>query len=471
MLPILVIVAYLISKFSTLAFLAVLLMVILAAIFAIVLKNPLIGLMLAVFTLPFERIPTYHLGSVTIKIDQIFIGMTIIAWILKLLFERRKIQPYFLSWPIMIFLLINLISLSYAYDTSRAITVFIFTIFVIAASVVTTNLVSNGQQLSKIIKILFLTTALVGIFGIYQFLGDIVGLPNSLTLLKDIYSKVVLGFPRIQAFSMEPLYWANFLFVPLGLAISYYLFNQKKIIATVPLLALIVLILVNIILGISRGAYVALGVMILFFVIFLARRVLRAKTIIIALISVAILVGGVYEFLMISSPDSVERFISHAKIEDYAQGESVQKRLKDYQIALDFWYESPVIGIGPGNYGPRYKNYPPHDEVSGWEIVNNQYLESLAETGVLGLAALGLIVVAIYWRSVSTYRKCRDQFLKATLLGLLAALTAILVQYNFFSTLYIVHIWVLIGLIVAVQNIIIHQPISQSVSKNVAKQS
>jgi F0F1-type ATP synthase assembly protein I len=59
----------------------------------------------------------------------------------------------------------------------------------------------------------------------------------------------------------------------------------------------------------------------------------------------------------------------------------------------------------------------------------------------------------IFIRSIKAYIITKDIYLKATILGLNSAFLAILVQYNFFSTLYIMHIWVLIGLIIAVQNI------------------
>ena len=50
------------------------------------------------------------------------------------------------------------------------------------------------------------------VFGLYQFFGDMVGLPISATLLKFGYDKTTFGFARIQAFSQEPLYFSNYLY-------------------------------------------------------------------------------------------------------------------------------------------------------------------------------------------------------------------------------------------------------------------
>lgn len=452
-LPILIGLVYLIGKFSLLGFIGLLALIALGVLFVFILRQPFFGLLLVIFTLPFERIPTLDIGLFTLKMDQIFAGMTLFSWFLKLLFEKRKIESFPIGWSLIFFLFVSFISVLNAVDFSRALSVFIFVSFMILVSYLTTNLANTQERLSKVIKILFLSGLVVCLFGLYQFLGDVAGLPIELTGLKDIYTKAIMGFPRIQAFSMEPLYLANYLFIPLGIATSLFLFKLDKITSSKKLLILILLILVNIILGISRGAYIALGVFVLFFLIFLIRKVLTIRNIIIVIMSILIIGGTGLGFLQISHPDALAEFVKHATLEKFSEEEAVQKRLADFQKAIDFWQESPWIGIGPGNYGPAYKDYPSHEEVTDWEIVNNQYLETLTETGILGLIFLGLTFIILVWRSILAYFRTKDLFLKSVLIGLLAAFIAILVQYNFFSTLYIMHIWVLIGLIVAVQNL------------------
>jgi hypothetical protein len=43
------------------------------------------------------------------------------------------------------------------------------------------------------------------------------------------------------------------------------------------------------------------------------------------------------------------------------------------------------------------------------------------------------------------------------LIGLTAAMVGILVQYNFFSTLYIIHIWIAVGLLAGTQQLALKQ--------------
>jgi O-antigen ligase len=111
------------------------------------------------------------------------------------------------------------------------------------------------------------------------------------------------------------------------------------------------------------------------------------------------------------------------------------------------------LGIGIGNFGPNVAGYPPSAPEEGWLIVNNEPLEILAETGILGFLSIILFLGCLFFRGLYAAFKSKDLYLKIWLIGLLAVLLAFAVQYQTFSTLYITHIWVAIGLLAATQNI------------------
>ena len=117
---------------------------------------------------------------------------------------------------------------------------------------------------------------------------------------------------------------------------------------------------------------------------------------------------------------------------------------------MEGWQTSPVIGIGPGNFGPYVEGYPDESPATGWDIVNNQYLELLAEGGLVSLGAFLLFIIVMFARALRAYRFETDSLRRGLLVGLIAASAAVLVQLNFFSTLYIIHIWVLFGLLGAI---------------------
>ena len=335
--------------------------------------------------------------------------------------------------------------------------------------------VRSKADLQRVIGVLAPSVVLVILFALYQTAGDIVGLPETLTGLKLGYSKVVLGFPRPMAFSIEPLYLANYLFLPLGVFGALWLSksrverveSREKSQSLIPpsggshlspltsfqLGAILIGIILVMILTISRGAYIALVPFMLVFILLYPGRTVTMRSITSFVISMGLIGAITVGFLTYSRPDALEKFVEHAQIQDLTEGESTQGRLLAFTDAFTAWQTKPTFGIGMGNFGSYVKGYPLSPDVAVTDIVNNEYLEVLAETGWVGFVLLTCFVIALVWRQLRALFSTTDDFLQAVLVGLLAAFIAILTQYNFFSTLYVIHIWFLIGLMVAVQNI------------------
>lgn len=425
-----------------------------AAITYLIFKNPFLGVILIIFFLPFERIPTIDLGSITLKVNQLIGIITLISWVLSSLIYKKKITPFPLIWPFIIFWGACVISLIFSTYLPRALMVFGFVVFTSLFAILVNQYINTTQRLEKIIIILYWSTMIVCIFGFFQFLGDVVGLPTSLTGLREGYTKAVFGFPRVQAFSIEPLYLGSFLMIPLGIFIALFLAKVPiKSISRFSMFIVILLSIIILILTVSRGAYLAFGVLLLVLFIFMARHFFSPKIIITATLAGLIAVGAVYWFINKGEDKAYDEFIKHISIEDYTEGESVQGRLTEFDYALEMSETNPWFGIGIGNYGAAKKPYADASEMDVWDIVNNQYIELLAETGYIGLGAFALIIIVVIWRSIIAFYKSQIPLVKFSIIGLLAAFIATLVQYNFFSTLYIIHIWVLIGLLVATSNL------------------
>lgn len=461
-----------VAQFGTQSFLIIIILIIGLFMVYQTIREPFWGFLGIVFFLPFERIPTYNFGGVDIKINIVLGSITIISWILSLLANPKKfkIQPNPLAIPLVLFITALFISCWQAVNFGRAEQVFGFILFTMGLGILALNMTSSIKNLNKIITILFISSFLVCLFGLFQFFGDLAGIPISVTLLKDIYTKEIFGFPRIQAFSMEPLYFANFLLIPICLGISYFFGKIKKssdpdqankfLDNRLNLVLFLVILLINFVLAVSRGAYIALiiALVLLFFVYF--RRVFNWKNILIFAVTALVVGYGVIFALSKGEFRATNEFVGHVLLKDMNAGESIQGRLQGFRSSLVMFNQSPIFGIGIGNYGPNISGKPYVNPPGGWPIVNNQYIETLTETGIAGLATLLLFLLALIWRSVKAYRQAQDPFLKATMIGLLAAFLGILVQYNSFSTLYIIHVWVLIGVMVGVQNLIMRKETS-----------
>jgi len=138
--------------------------------------------------------------------------------------------------------------------------------------------------------------------------------------------------------------------------------------------------------------------------------------------------------------------------------ESVVSRKDASELAIEWWRVYPWRGVGLGGYGKleledkfqlQAEDYQP--------IVNNQYLETLVETGILGIAFFILFFGFVLVRSVQAWFVANNDFDRATLAGLTLGVIAILAQYATFSTIYIVYVWVFVALLIANQEKILNK--------------
>ncbi len=426
--------------------------ILLFSLFLAFLKDPKIGIFFLVFSLPFERIPSVEIGGYTVKINQIIVLILMLAFIGHLVFKKdfklvkNRLLPFLL-----LFLAAVVLSFLNSFELTRSILVFLLFCFVFVVFFLVPNLVRDKETLKLIIKILAFVTILVCLFGLYQYLGDsFLGLPQTLTGLREAYIKKVLGFTRIQATLLEPLYLANFLIIPMTLLFALFLSGQIKV-KWFWVAAFFILVLTVFILTVARSGYLGLAAAFLVVMLFRAKSFLSLKNLLLFVLVVAI--SGLLALVFLGGARN--QFFAHSQAPLAGEGQaSVEERGETSKTAFKVFAEHPILGIGLGNFGPDYDNYPSQMPEGGWQTVNNQYLEILAETGILGLATFILFLLVLFMYSWRAFRITKNPYLAAFILGCVAALIGILVQYNFFSTLYIIYIWFLMGLLVAVQNII-----------------
>jgi len=452
-------------------------------------------IVLIAFFLPFEYLGSFEFQGITIRISQILTVILIILWLLALFAKKIDYQKNYLTLPLIIFLGINLFSLIKASNFIRSLAVFFFLFFTILWGWLITQIIRDKNNLTKIIIALFLGAFLVSLFGFWQFFGDVFGVSREWTGLRPNYVKEKIGFPRIHSTAYEPLYYANYLFVPLFLFLALWLGEETPFLpaklwqiwrtSISPLLKkrkkenpslkrkekedspskirrtkglfsfLIFLLLGNLILTVSRGAYLAfiptLGIFILLFFRELKPKKWAAFFLLLALTII-------FNWQLIHYFDRSSYFSNQLKFEEHVAnflgGSSFRERKETITLAWQAFKENPILGLGIGGFGPYAKIHLPWWQQNEWKIVNNEYLEILAETGILGFISFIVLIAIIIYKSWQTISQTKDNYLKTILIGFFTAFIAILIQYITFSTLYIMHIWFLIGIIVATEQII-----------------
>ena len=420
----------------------------------IIFNKPEVGLGMIAFFLPFERVPSIDIGGTTIKINHVLIVTVFLIFFLKSLASKKlKIPPDPTRYLILLFLSSLTFSFSQALRLDRSLMVFLFMILMFMVYLTVTFIVKDKKMLMYVLYGLIAGATFTAALGLFQFAGDAVGLPTTITLLKAGYDKSTFGFARVQATAIEPLYFANYIFIPLFLLLSLLIRGQVgKLINKNLAYVVAVALLLDFVLAVSRGAYLGLAIAGLVLIVVQAKLILRAKTIIITVAIGLLVITGAYLALVKSEPRALDTFIGHVLVNDATTGESVVSRVTATEQAYNIWLDHPYFGVGLGNYGPVTQGNPKDVPEGGWAIVNNEYMELLAENGVVGLVMYLAVIVLVFLRAFAAIRKQSDEFIKSVLIGLCLALFAILVQYLSFSTIYIFHIWFLIAVISAISS-------------------
>ena len=125
---------------------------------------------------------------------------------------------------------------------------------------------------------------------------------------------------------------------------------------------------------------------------------------------------------------------------------SVIERLAHWVAAVRMWEQAPWFGIGPGNYAVIYPNV----RLPRWEDAlghaHNVYLNVLAESGLVGLAAYGALGLGtLAWVIRRRHLVGAESWWNALALGVLGVLVHLTV-HNLVDNLFVQGMVVLLGL-------------------------
>jgi O-antigen ligase len=189
---------------------------------------------------------------------------------------------------------------------------------------------------------------------------------------------------------------------------------------------LLILLCLGLVMTHSRGGnlgfFVSLGVTSLLFLL-LARNKPRAAAIF--LVSLVIL-----DLVIIGS------WVGISKVVSRLEQTTLQSEGRDdaYMATLPIIEDYPLTGIGAGNYFNTFPAYKPPQLSGYWNHAHNDYLEIMAEQGLIGFSLLAGVVLCSLFFAVQTLRKRRNPFALgmsfASLMGITAMLIHSIVDFN-----------------------------------------
>ncbi len=184
----------------------------------------------------------------------------------------------------------------------------------------------------------------------------------------------------------------------------------------------------------SRGAVVGAAAIVL---VALRKSAKKVGAIVLAIIFLL----GVWFVLPDASKD---RFRSAM---DWKNDPNSASRIMFWGIGIDMWEYNPILGIGPGNFADMN---PIHF------VSHSLYIQVLSESGLVGTISLAVILFLFFRLNARTRKLAlerpggRRNFEYRLAFGLDLGMVGYLTSGAFLSVLYYPHLWVLLGLSVAI---------------------
>ena len=134
----------------------------------------------------------------------------------------------------------------------------------------------------------------------------------------------------------------------------------------------------------------------------------------------------------------VGTFFGVEKVADRLQNSSIEKESRDEvsRDAFNMWLENPILGTGAGSFKYTYPSHKSEDVTSTslYDYAHNDYLEFLAEFGILVyLALVAAVLISLYW-AIQAMRLRRNSLQQgmgfAATMGIIAILIHSSVDFN-----------------------------------------
>lgn len=97
---------------------------------------------------------------------------------------------------------------------------------------------------------------------------------------------------------------------------------------------------------------------------------------------------------------------------------SIGIRLRNWQVALERWRQSPLLGDGLGAFLQYVRIYDMQGTPDGW------YIRMLAEVGLVGLLAFVMTIGCLLWTLLTAYREIEEPLPRAIVYGAALAVIA-----------------------------------------------
>lgn len=440
----------------------------------LIVMNPRTGFLIMIAFLPLTAYPKFDLGF--------FIKLSyIMALVLFLVFAaqaalKKDLKIYRSPLDASLFFLFLVTALSifqsrfigepqyvirgswFNQPYNRSIFQFLALLSMMIPYYLTLSYIDSEKMVKKVIKVWTYAAFLVSLFGIYGFIGHYLHLPFAEYAVIIEFGRGNIA--RIQSTCEEPIFLGFFLMTIIPVLFAILLSKRKEFYFKY-MLPMIITMMVCFVLTFSRSAWISF-IPAFLFIVYQYRFVISRNAvkfvlaigifiIFLAVMDMTVFRGALYNYAVVRSTGVLagEEFSSLTRWE------------ADY-VAFRLFQVHPVLGVGIGNFNFHFMDYVPAwhyllypgtDEFFFPPNVGNLFIGFLAEMGILGFIALIWFFIAIFKSSFKTLKASWDSRWNPLLVGGIASIIALIVNYQFISTLTFCYVWILFGFIIAVQKL------------------
>ena len=392
-------------------------------------------------------------------IAEILVLLALMFWCLKMINrEEIKFISTPLNFPILSFIVICVASL--IWSNSFFVSLKELPLFLAGPLLyfVITNNISDEHQIRRILNVLLIVGSVFGLYGILQYNGI-------------DFSFWIRNIGRQQVFGLfgNVNYFAEYLIVPLPLAISLFFATRNR---THKILLLVGILAIggSLILTFTRGSYLAIGISLIFmFFLYLASRgkgfIKENKKIFIFILALIILITFLFAIPNpLNKPGTViSKIKGRISISQFTKGSSLKRRKAIWGFTGMMIKDRPFMGLGIGTYKYNSLKYQakffeqgqnrslyPHGFATK---AHNEYLQLWAELGIVGLGIFIWLIICYFNCGIKFLKKIKDDYKQGIIIGLMGAVVAVLVDGIFGFPLHlpatIILFWMALGLTVA----------------------
>lgn len=246
------------------------------------------------------------------------------------------------------------------------------------------NNLYRQETAQLVVYVLVFLAMVVSVYAVYQFITGSTHIWH--------FKKPPEYVRRGSGTFICPNHFAGFAEMILPLGVAFTLSGRLNNILKILLGYASLVILAGIGASVSRAGWICTGATVILLLVLLVKRHHRYRIPAIVVLVVLVLGAGLFYIKSAAARQRMAELSAGVGVE--LSGSEI--RLKLWKAAANIWTEHPWIGGGPGHFDALFPKYRSQYVQARPERVHNDYLNTLADWGAIGLALVLAMLLAFY---------------------------------------------------------------------------